>query len=59
MVIMRAEVASRFRGRRLDVSVRQVADRPVGPDGDPDPSDPDPTDTTPSAVNADPAQTDA
>jgi YihY family inner membrane protein len=59
MEIMQAEVANRFRGRRLDVSVRQVADRPVGPDGDPDPSDPDPTDTTPSAVNADPAQTDA
>lgn len=59
MEIMQAEVANRFRGRRLDISVRQVAERPVGPDGDPDSSDPDATDTTPSAANADPAQTDA
>jgi hypothetical protein len=56
MEIMQAEMANRFRGRRLDISVHQVAEGSVGPDGDPDP---DPTDATPSPENADPTQTDA
>jgi len=59
MEIMQAEVANRFRGRRLDISVREVAERPAGPDADPDPSDPNPTRTTPSVADTDPAQTDA
>jgi membrane protein len=59
MEIMQAEVSNRFRGRRLDVSVHQVAEGPVGPDGDPDPADPALTHERSSAANTDPAQTDA
>jgi YihY family inner membrane protein len=56
MEIMQAGIANRFRGRSLDISVRQVDQRPVGPHGDPDPSEPDPNDTPPSAAGGDPAQ---
>jgi membrane protein len=58
MEIMQAEMANRYRGRQLDISVRQVGERPVGPDAAPDPSHPGASDTTPSAANTDPAETD-